>query len=133
MRLRLDVNSDALEITAVQVMQWSLKKVGIEVEIHTQDNSTFLSIGNEQAGDQWQDVQLFMQSFIGSADPYFALVWFTTKQVGLWNWERFSNEEFDRLNDEALATTDEAERDRATSACRTSWKSPVATASSPMA
>jgi peptide/nickel transport system substrate-binding protein len=113
LRLRLDVNSDALEVTAVQVIQWSLKKVGIEIEIHTQDNSTFLSIGNEQAGDQWQDVQLFMQSFIGSADPYYQLVWFTTKQVGLWNWERFSNAEFDRLNDEAIATTDATERDRA--------------------
>lgn len=113
LHLRLDVNSDALEVTAVQVIQWSLRKVGIEVDIHTQDNSTFLSIGNEQAGDQWQDVQLFMQSFIGSADPYYALVWFTTSQVGLWNWERFSNAEFDRLSDQALATTDAAERDRA--------------------
>jgi peptide/nickel transport system substrate-binding protein len=53
-----------------------------------------------------------MQSFIGSADPYYALVWFTTKQVGMWNWERFSNAEFDRLNDQALATTDATERDR---------------------
>jgi peptide/nickel transport system substrate-binding protein len=112
LRLRLDVNSDALELTAVQVIQWSLKKAGIEVEIHPQDNSTFLSIGNEEAGDQWQDIQLFMQSFIGSADPYYSLVWFTSKQVGLWNWERFSNAEFDRLNDLALATTDEAERGR---------------------
>ena len=53
-----------------------------------------------------------MQSFIGSADPYYSLVWFTSKQIGLWNWERFSNEEFDRLNDLALATTNEAERGR---------------------
>ena len=112
LRLSLDVNSDALELTAVQVIQWSLKKAGIEVEIQAQDNSTFLSIGREDAGDQWQDVQLFMQSFIGSADPYYSLVWFTSKQMGLWNWERFSNEEFDRLNDLALATTNEAERGR---------------------
>jgi peptide/nickel transport system substrate-binding protein len=112
LRLRLDVNSDALELTAVQVIQWSLKKVGIEVDIHAQDNSTFLSIGQETAGDQWQDIQLFMQSFIGMADPYYSLVWFTSPQMGLWNWERFSNNEFDHLNDLALATTDEAERNR---------------------
>jgi peptide/nickel transport system substrate-binding protein len=103
LRLRLDVNNDALEVTAVQVIQWSLKKVGIEIDIHTQDNSTFLSIGNEEAGDQWQDVQLFVMSFIGAADPYYSLVWFISEQIGQWNWERFSNEEFDRLNDLALA------------------------------
>jgi peptide/nickel transport system substrate-binding protein len=112
LRLRLDVNNDALEVTAVQVIQWSLKKVGIEIDIHTQDNSTFLSIGNEEAGDQWQDVQLFVMSFIGAADPYYSLVWFISEQIGQWNWERFSNEEFDRLNDLALATTDVAERGR---------------------
>jgi peptide/nickel transport system substrate-binding protein len=110
--LRLDVNSAALELTAVQVIQWSLKKVGIELEIFSQDNSTFLSLGSEEAGDQWQDVQLFFQSFIGLADPYYSLVWFISDQMGRWNWERFSNEEFDRLNGEALATTDRAERNR---------------------
>ncbi len=109
-RLRLDVNSDARELTAVQVIQWSLKKVGIEVDIHAQDNSTFMSIGQEEAGEQWQDIQLFMQSFVGAADPYYSLVWFISEQTGQWNWERFSNEEFDRLNDLALAATNEAER-----------------------
>ena len=112
LRLRLDVNSDSRELTAVQVIQWSLRKVGIEVDIRTQDNATFLSLGNEEAGDQWQDIQLFFQSFIGGADPYYSLVWFISKQMGQWNWERFSNEEFDQLNDLALATTDEVERGR---------------------
>jgi len=110
--LRLDVNNDSLELTAVQVMQWSLKKIGVEVEIHAQDNSTFLSIGREDIGDQWRDVQLFMQSFTGLADPYYSLTWFTSGQVGLWNWERFSNEEFDRLSGLAMASTDENERSR---------------------
>ena len=112
LHLRLDVNNDARELTAVQVIQWSLQKVGIEVDIHTQDASTFMSLGNEEAGEQWQDIQLFMQSFIGAADPYYSLVWFISEQMGQWNWERFSNEEFDRLNDLALASSDEAERDR---------------------
>jgi peptide/nickel transport system substrate-binding protein len=110
LRLRLDTNSDPQELTAVQVIQWSLKKVGIELDIQMQENSTFLSIGQEEYGDQWQDIQLFFQSFIGGADPYYSLVWFTSKQMGQWNWERFSNEEFDRLNDQALATAVEADR-----------------------
>ncbi len=32
--------------------------------------------------------------------------------MGHWNWERFANEEFDQLNDRALATNDVAERDQ---------------------
>ena len=110
LRLRLDVNNDALEMTAVQVMQWSLKKVGIEVDIQGHENSTFISLGQEENGDQWQDLQLYFTSFIGSADPYYSLVWFTSQQLGQWNWERFSNAEFDRLNDLALATSDAAVR-----------------------
>ena len=112
LRLTLDVNSDTLELTAVQVIQWSLRKVGIDVEIRSQDNSTFLTLGREDLGDRWRDVQLFQQSFIGGADPFFQLIWFTSEQVGLWNWERFSNKEFDRLSEMAVATLDTAERDR---------------------
>ncbi|HLF29779.1 MAG TPA: ABC transporter substrate-binding protein [Xanthomonadales bacterium] len=112
LRLRLDVASKAQNLTAVQVMQWSLRKVGIEVEIHVQDNSTFVTIGREDLGDQWRNIQLFMQDFIGLADPYYSLSWFISRQVGLWNWERFSSEEYDQLNDLALATGDKAERSR---------------------
>jgi len=110
LRLSLDVNSDARELTAVQVIQWSLKNVGIEVHIRTHDSTAFLTYGNEEESDQWQDIQLFFNSFVGNADPFYPLVWFTSQQIGLWNWERFSNTEFDRLNDLALATTDEGER-----------------------
>ena len=112
LRLRLDTANGAHYLTVTQVVQWSLAKVGIEVEIVAQDNNSFLDIGQESKGEQWRDVQLFSQNFIGGADPYYSLVWFTSQQVGLWNWERFSNEEFDRLSDLALATTNVTERGR---------------------
>lgn len=112
LRLRLDVDNKAQTLTAAQVVQWSLKKVDIEVDIHAQENSTFLTIGREDLGDQWRSTQLFLENFIGMADPYYSMTWFISDQVGLWNWERFRNDEFDRLNDLALATTDETERDR---------------------
>jgi peptide/nickel transport system substrate-binding protein len=112
LRLRLDVSNAALERTAVQVIQWSLKKVGIEVDIRTQDPGTFLTLGQEAAGDQWQDIQLFFQSFAGAGDPYYALVWFIKEQIGQWNWERFSSTEFDRLSDLAMASSIDAERNR---------------------
>lgn len=112
LRLTIDVNNDSLELTATQVIQWSLSKVGIDAEIQSHEASVMMTMGQEAYGDQWRDMQLYFQSFIGSADPYYALVWFTSQQLGQWNWERFSNEEFDRLNDEALATTDPVERER---------------------
>jgi peptide/nickel transport system substrate-binding protein len=113
LRITLDVSARARDLTTAQVIQWSLKKVGIEVDIRAQDQSTFLTIGREDLGDGWRDVQLFLQDFVGLADPYYSMTWFTTSQKGIWNWERFSDAEFDRLHDLALATTDDAERGRA--------------------
>ena len=112
LRLRLDVPSTARDVTAAQVVQWSLRKAGIEAEIRPQDSSTFITIGREDLGEGWRDVQLFLQDFAGMADPYYSVTWFVSAQLGLWNWERFSNAEFDRLNDLAVATSDTAERDR---------------------
>jgi peptide/nickel transport system substrate-binding protein len=37
-------------------------------------------------------------------------VWFTTAQVGEWNWERFSSKEYDQLHEQALAETDPGKR-----------------------
>jgi peptide/nickel transport system substrate-binding protein len=112
LRLRLNGTNKARDLTAMQVMQWSLGKVGIEVDIHAQDPGTFLTIGRQDLGDQWRNIQLFMQDFVGMSDPYHSMTWFISAQQGLWNWERFSSEEFDRLNDLALATSDVAERSR---------------------
>jgi peptide/nickel transport system substrate-binding protein len=112
LRLRLDITNRVREMTTAQVVQWSLKKVGIEVDIRAGDNSTFLTIGMEQYGDQWRDVQLFLQDFVGLADPYYSMTWFTSDQVGIWNWERFSNAEFDHLNQLAMETGDTAARSR---------------------
>jgi peptide/nickel transport system substrate-binding protein len=113
LRLTLHVTARARDLTTAQVIQWSLKKAGIEVDIRAEDNSTFLTVGREDLGGRWRDLQLFLQDFVGLADPYYSMTWFTRSQKGLWNWERFSDAEFDRLHDYALETSDEAERGRA--------------------
>ncbi len=112
LRLRLDCTTKARDVTAVQVMQWSLRQVGIEVSIRALEPGTFLTIGMEDRGDQWRDVQLFMQDFVGAADPYYSMTWFISEQIGKWNWERFSNAEFDRLYKLALKTSDTRAADR---------------------
>ena len=43
-------------------------------------------------------------------DPSYATAWFVTSQKGIWNWERFSNEEFDKLESMAKAETDTQKR-----------------------
>ncbi len=112
LRLDLAVDTRPQNLATAQVIQWSLKKVGIEVNIQTHENSTFNTLGREDLGADWRKLQLFLQNFIGMADPYYSITWFISAQLGLWNWERFSNTEFDQLNDAALATSDTAERDR---------------------
>ena len=43
-------------------------------------------------------------------DPYYAMSWFTTDQIGIWNWERFDSPEFDRLQQEAVVEADPEKR-----------------------
>lgn len=64
----------------------------------------------EREGKRWKDVQLIANRFSMLPDPYYATIWFTSDQVGVWNWERFSNPEFDTLHEEALSQTDDAKR-----------------------
>jgi peptide/nickel transport system substrate-binding protein len=111
-RITLDVASTALQVTAAQVIQWSLNKVGFEVELRSQDNATLITMGMESAGERWKDIQLHLQSFFMLGDPYYATEWFVSEQVGVWNWERFSNEDFDRLHTLAMSSSDPLERDR---------------------
>lgn len=54
--------------------------------------------------------QLILNRFTMAPDPSWATEWFTPRQVGIWNWERFDNEEFGRLNDEGLRETDPDKR-----------------------
>jgi peptide/nickel transport system substrate-binding protein len=37
-------------------------------------------------------------------------VWFTTAQIGEWNWERWSSKEYDGLHEQALLEPDPAKR-----------------------
>ncbi|MEM9303547.1 MAG: ABC transporter substrate-binding protein [Pseudomonadota bacterium] len=111
LRLELALPSDSMEMTAGLVIQWSLKKIGIELELQPQDNATLITMGMESAGDRWRDLQLHLQSFFMLGDPYYATAWFVSRQVGVWNWERFRSEEFDRLHDVALGLNDPLQRD----------------------
>ena len=112
LKLTLSLPAQSLEMTAGQVIQWSLAKIGIEIDLDPQDNATLITMGMESAGDRWMDVQLHLQNFFMLGDPYYATEWFISKQVGVWNWERFRSEEFDNLHHIAMELNDSAERDK---------------------
>ena len=43
-------------------------------------------------------------------DPSYATAWFVTSQKGIWNWERYSDSQFDDLEAAAKSTSDAATR-----------------------
>jgi peptide/nickel transport system substrate-binding protein len=111
LEVTLNVLNDVTWTTSAQVLQATMAQAGIDVSIEVHESGSFWSLGNEADGDRWQTLELIMNRFSMTPDPYYATAWFITEQVGDWNWERFSNEEFDRLHEEALSETDPDVRD----------------------
>ncbi len=112
---RLEINIDVLNnvthTTAAQVMQAMMAQAGIDLNISVHESGSFWSLGVAADGDRWQDLELTIKRFSMTPDPYYATAWFVSDQIGDWNWEQFSSEEFDRLHDEALSETDPDLRD----------------------
>jgi len=109
LRVTLDILNQSERLTAAQVIQAYLADVGIECEIKQNDSGTFWSLGSED-GDYYMDLQLVLSRFSMQPDPSWATVWFTPEQVGVWNWERFDDEEYKALHDEGLITDDPVRR-----------------------
>ncbi len=111
LNLTLSIQQTAEDLAAAQVIQALLADVGVTLEINQYESGTFWSLGIEADGDSWKDVQLFILSFTMQPDPSWATAWFTTDQVGVWNWQRFSSEEYDTLNAQAQVEMDADKRD----------------------
>ncbi len=112
LNLTLDVLNKSTWTTAAQVIQATLAEVGINLSINVSESGAFWSLGKESDGDRWKSLELVLNRFSMTPDPYYATTWFTSEQIGKWNWERFDNPEFDRLHQEAMVESDPAARDR---------------------
>ncbi|MEX2647668.1 MAG: ABC transporter substrate-binding protein [Alphaproteobacteria bacterium] len=110
-KTRIDLLNKQTYLSAVQVIQANLAEIGIEAEINAHDSGVWWTIGDQASGEQWKDLQIMYNRFSSNPDPGWYTMWFTTQQVGVWNWERFSNPEFDELHAKALVTLDPAARD----------------------
>jgi peptide/nickel transport system substrate-binding protein len=95
--------------TAALVIQSNLAEIGVRVELDVHDAGTFWSLGKGATGEK---LDLVIQRFGGKLDPSFQTQWFVSSQVGVWNWQRWRNPEFDHLHTRASSTVDPEERAR---------------------
>jgi peptide/nickel transport system substrate-binding protein len=96
--------------TAALVAQANLAEAGVQCELLALDGGAFWSAG---AGERGRELALSLQLFKGKADPSFYTQWFTSAQVGEWNWQRWRSAEYDALHEQAASTLDAQERARA--------------------
>lgn len=101
--------NDATAQAAAQIIQANLAEIGITVTINALDSGAYWALGE---GDKSKDLELTIIPYSSKFDPGFQTQWFVSSQVGVWNWMRFKNEEFDKLHVEAGATTDNDKREK---------------------
>jgi peptide/nickel transport system substrate-binding protein len=98
--LTLDILNKTTYSTMAQVIQATLAQIGITVEINVLESGAFWASGDNE------NLQMVLNRYSMTPDPYYATSWFTTEQAGIWNWERFSNAEFDKIHIDASQETD---------------------------
>jgi peptide/nickel transport system substrate-binding protein len=106
----LDVLNKATNVTTAQIIQATCAQVGITVDINMHESGAFWSLGDSSGGERYKDIQLILNRYSMAPDPSYATAWFITAQKGIWNWERFSDAEFDKLEAAAKAETDNDKR-----------------------
>lgn len=107
--LRLDILDTAEFRSWAEIAQQNLAEVGINITINTMDSAAFWNLG---FGDEGKKAELFAMRYTMEPDPSWATLWFTTDQVGVWNWMRWSDARYDELNKKGVTTLDKAEREK---------------------
>ncbi|HXU58310.1 MAG TPA: ABC transporter substrate-binding protein, partial [Verrucomicrobiae bacterium] len=89
------------------IIQANLADIGIDVQINALDPGAYWALGEKDAS---KDLELSLIEYSGKFDPGFQTQWFTSAQVGQWNWQRWKSKEFDDLDALGAKTTDQAKR-----------------------
>ena len=106
-KTRLTILNNSVYQAIAAIVQANLADVGIELDIDARDGGAYWALGENDAS---KELDLSMVEYSGKSDPGFQTQWFTTSQIGLWNWQRWSNKEFDDLQEKAGGTLDQAAR-----------------------
>ncbi|MSP83143.1 MAG: peptide ABC transporter substrate-binding protein [Alphaproteobacteria bacterium] len=101
---------DVISTTIAQAVQALLAEVGITLEVRGFEAGMYWTLGLEEEGEAWRDLELTLMGYAGGADPSESTVWFTPDQVGVWNWERWNSPEFGELHAAGLVETDPEKR-----------------------
>ena len=110
LKLTLRTLNNQERILAAQIIQANLGAIGITVEVIPLDSGPFWEMGQESKGETWKDLELWIMRYGAGTDPYEPFQWFVRDQVGVWNWERWSSDEFEDLFAKGVAETDPDER-----------------------
>ena len=108
-KTKLTVEAGARYEAIAQIIQANLADVGIEVEIEALESAAYWALGKNDAS---KDLELSLVKFNGKFDPGFQTQWFTSEQVGQWNWQRYKNADYDALHQKGGVTVDPAEREK---------------------
>ena len=106
MSLTLKTINVADRVAAATIIQANLAEIGLNVEVVPVDPGPFWNLGLESEGDDWKDLELWIMAYLDSPDPSQMTQWYISDQVGVWNWERWSDPEYDELFAAGLAETD---------------------------
>ncbi|HSF95202.1 MAG TPA: ABC transporter substrate-binding protein [Thermohalobaculum sp.] len=93
-------------VLAAQIIQANLAAIGVTVEIIPLDSGPFWEMGQESKGETWKELELWIMRYGSGPDPYEPFQWFVRDQVGIWNWERWSSDEFEALFKELVSESD---------------------------
>ena len=104
--LELDIQARPYLVTIAQVIQANLAEAGIKLQINQHDSGTFWSLASEKK----ENLQMTLKGYTQPPDPMWGTQWFISEQAGVWNWEWFKNEEFDKLHFDAMSSEDTKER-----------------------
>lgn len=103
--LKLSILNKSANVTTAQIIQANLAAIGVAVDVDLHEGATFWSLGEDKT------LELVLNRYSMTPDPYYATSWFISEQAGIWNWERFSNPEFDKIHTDAQSESDLSKRD----------------------
>jgi peptide/nickel transport system substrate-binding protein len=90
-----------------EIIQANLEEIGLKVKVDQVDDSQYFS--GDPAVLKGRSLTYFDWT-TNNPDPYWQIVWFSCAQIDIYNWMYWCDKDFDKLNDEALLTSDAAKR-----------------------
>ena len=105
----IGVRNSAEFINAAQIVAANLAQIGITAEVIPYSGGVQKAMAGDKNGG-WKKMHMHIVRFSMEPDPAWATAWFVSGQIGEWNWERFSNKEFDELQVKAMSEPDTTKR-----------------------